>query len=83
LTYSVAWEEHALDAAVGFLADDPYGLRQVMAAIDVLAADPRPVGSAEYGSPDLRRVHVGRYRVLYEITDAKATIVIMHVGRTG
>ncbi|WP_327122461.1 type II toxin-antitoxin system RelE/ParE family toxin [Streptomyces sp. NBC_01341] len=38
-------------------------------------------GSAEYGLPDLRRMHVGRHRVLYEITDVSVTIVVIHVGR--
>ncbi|MFI6416086.1 type II toxin-antitoxin system RelE/ParE family toxin [Streptomyces sp. NPDC050842] len=31
--------------------------------------------------PDLRRMPVGRYRVLYEITEATITIVVIHVGR--
>jgi mRNA interferase RelE/StbE len=54
-----------------------------MDAIDLLADEPRPGGTAEYGSPDLRRMHVGRYRVLYEITEETITIVIIHVGRIG
>ncbi|MGW2369659.1 type II toxin-antitoxin system RelE family toxin [Streptomyces sp. NPDC001667] len=28
-------------------------------------------------------MHVGRYRVLYEISDTTVTIVIVHLGRTG
>jgi mRNA interferase RelE/StbE len=32
---------------------------------------------------DLRRMHVGRYRVLYGITDVTVTLVVMHVGRAG
>ncbi|MFI0220126.1 type II toxin-antitoxin system RelE/ParE family toxin [Streptomyces lydicus] len=28
-------------------------------------------------------MHVGRYRVLYEITGETVTIVVIHVGRTG
>lgn len=63
--------------------DDPDGLRQLMDAVDLLADQPRPPGSAEYGSPNLRRMHVGRYRVMYEITEATVTIVVIHIGRTG
>jgi len=37
-------------------------------AIDRLADNPRPAGSFPYGSPDLRRLRVGRYWVLYEIS---------------
>ena len=48
-------------------------------AIDRLADDRRSAGSFPYGSPDLRRLRVGRYRVLYEITaDA---IAVRHIAR--
>ncbi|GAA3375958.1 hypothetical protein GCM10020367_45770 [Streptomyces sannanensis] len=83
MSYEIVWDEHALNAAARFLKDDPDGLRQLFAAIDLLADDPRPQGSAAYGSPDLRRTHAGRYRVLYEITDQTVTIVIVHLGRIG
>jgi mRNA interferase RelE/StbE len=63
----------------GFLADDPGGLSAVLDAIDQLASDPRPAGSFPYGSPDLRRLRVGRYRVMYEI---KSDVVsIGHIAR--
>ncbi|MEV7181024.1 type II toxin-antitoxin system RelE/ParE family toxin [Kitasatospora sp. NPDC093679] len=81
MTHLIVWDEHAINAAARFLKDDPDGLRQVMDAVDLLADNPRPAGTAEYGSPDLRRLHVGRYRVLYEITDATVTIVVLNVGR--
>ncbi len=48
-------------------------------AIDRLADDPRPAGSFPYGSPDLRRLRVGRYRVLYEITED--AIEVRHIAR--
>lgn len=83
MTYTVVWDEAAIDAAARFLTDDPHGLRQLMDAVDLLADQPRPEGSAAYGSPDPRRIHVGRYRVLYEITEAARTIVVIHVGRLG
>ncbi|MFD7094062.1 type II toxin-antitoxin system RelE family toxin [Streptomyces xanthophaeus] len=83
MTFAVVWDEAAIDAAVRFLKDDPDGLRQLMDAVDFLADEPRTQGTAEYGSPDLRRMHVGRYRVLYEVTDTTVTIVVIHVGRLG
>ncbi|MGW4201747.1 type II toxin-antitoxin system RelE family toxin [Streptomyces sp. NPDC004726] len=83
MTYTVIWDEAAIDTAALFLKDDPGGLRLLMDAVDLLADQPRPNGSAEYGSADLRRMHVGRYRVLYEITDATVTVVTIHIGRTG
>lgn len=83
MNHRITWDEPAINTAAHFLKDDPEGLRQVFAAIDLLAVNPRPIGTAEYGSPDLRRMHVGFYRVLYEITDSTVTIVIMNLGRTG
>jgi mRNA interferase RelE/StbE len=81
LRYAIVWDEAAIDTAARFLQDDPDGLRQLMDAVDLLADDPRPEGTFEYGSPDLRRMHVGRYRVMYEITDTTLTIVVIHIGR--
>ncbi|MFI2030267.1 type II toxin-antitoxin system RelE/ParE family toxin [Streptomyces buecherae] len=83
MTYDIVWDEPAINAAARFLKDDPVGLRHLFDAIDLLAHNPRPAGAAEYGSPNLRRVHVGRYRAMYEITEATASIVVIHIGRTG
>jgi mRNA interferase RelE/StbE len=74
----VDYDERAVNQAAAFL-DDPQGIRAVLDAIDRLADDPRPAGSFPYGSPDLRRLRVGRYRVLYEITDD--AIAIRHIAR--
>ncbi|MFJ9773279.1 type II toxin-antitoxin system RelE/ParE family toxin [Kitasatospora sp. NPDC101157] len=81
MTYEITWDEPVITAAARFLKDDTDGLRQVMDAVDLLADDPRPAGSAPYGFPDLRWIHIGRYRVLYEITEQTMTIVVIHIGR--
>jgi mRNA interferase RelE/StbE len=83
VVYQVVWSERALNQAAGFLADDPDGLAQLLDAVDLLADEPRPVGTAEYGSPDVRRLHVGRYRVLYDIDEMTVTVVVIHAGRLG
>jgi mRNA interferase RelE/StbE len=83
LSYEVIWDVRALSKATAFLKDDQHGREQLFAAVDLLAEDPRPNGSAEYGSPDVRRLYVGRYRVLYEITEATVTVVVIHTGRVG
>jgi mRNA interferase RelE/StbE len=74
----VEYDERAISQAAGFL-DDPQGISQILDAIDRLADDPRLAGSFPYGSPDLRRLRVGRYRVLYEITED--TVTIRHIAR--
>jgi mRNA interferase RelE/StbE len=79
----VIWEVDATNAATRFIKDDPDGLRQVFHAVDLLAQEPRPAGSAELGSQYLRRIHVGRYRVIYEIAESTVTVVVVHLGRVG
>jgi mRNA interferase RelE/StbE len=78
VTLRVEYDERAIDQAAAFL-DDPDGIRAVLDAIDRLADDPRPAGSFPYGSPDLRRLRAGRYRVLYEITGE--TVAVRHIAR--
>jgi mRNA interferase RelE/StbE len=83
VTYSIDWEPPAVAAASRYLADDPDGLIALVTSIDALAADPRPNESFAFGSPDLGRLHIGRYRVLFEITDGTHEILITHIGRSG
>ncbi|MFD7631248.1 type II toxin-antitoxin system RelE/ParE family toxin [Streptomyces sp. NPDC059851] len=81
MPYVIFWNEAVVDTATRFLADDPEGLHQLLQSVDLLAARPRPHGTVAYGSSALRRMHVGRYRILYEVTDTAATIVLRHIGR--
>jgi mRNA interferase RelE/StbE len=74
----VDYDERAIDQAAAFL-NDPPGIRAVLDAIDRLGDEPRPAGSFPYGSPDLRRLRVGRYRILYEITEN--TVAVRHIAR--
>lgn len=79
MTRPIVWSERGINAAAGFLTDDPQGVRQLLKTVDHLADDPKPADSLEYGSPGLRRLRAGRYRILYEIDDDAITVI--HVGR--
>ncbi|MGR8010352.1 type II toxin-antitoxin system RelE family toxin [Streptomyces hypolithicus] len=79
MTYQVIWEPEALAQVEQFAKDDPQGVRQVFTAVDHLADDPRPEGA--FGSTDLLRIHIGIYRVLYEISDQQVRISVIHLGR--
>lgn len=81
MTYEIIFEPRALNSATRFLEEDPSGLALVLDTIDKLAHDPRPSGSIPYGSPDLRRLHIGDYRVLYVIDDDVIRILVTHLGR--
>ncbi|MBT2511523.1 type II toxin-antitoxin system RelE/ParE family toxin [Streptomyces sp. ISL-98] len=79
MSYEVIWEPEALAQAEQFAKDDPTGVRQVFTAVDHLADDPRPDGA--FGSADLLRIHVGIYRVMYEINDRQVRVNVIHLGR--
>jgi mRNA interferase RelE/StbE len=83
MTYAIVWEPAAINSAARFLGDDPAGLHQVINAIELLADNPRPEGASKWGSPDRLRIHVGRYRVLYEVSDTTVTVAVVHLGRVG
>ena len=78
MSLRVDYEERTISRAAEFL-DDPQGIRAVLDAIERLADDPWSTGSFPYGSPDLRRLRIGRYRVLYEITED--AVAVRHIAR--
>ncbi len=79
MRYEVIWEPEALVQTEQLAKDDPKGVRQVFTAVDRLAANPRPDGA--FGSADLLRIHVGRYRVMYGINDTPVRVSVIHLGR--
>ncbi|MCX5318038.1 type II toxin-antitoxin system RelE/ParE family toxin [Streptomyces sp. NBC_00154] len=79
MSYEVIWEPEALAQAERLAKDDPDGVRQVFTAVDRLADNPRPDGA--FGSTDLLRIHIGAYRVMYEISDQQIRVSVIHLGR--
>ena len=65
----------------GFLRDDPIGVAALWDTVSQLADEPRPPESFPYGSPDLRRLRAGRYRVFYTIDEERRVVQIDHVAR--
>lgn len=56
--------------------------KRVAAAIDALAADPRPPGARTIAvvQPGAYRIRVGDYRVLYEIEDDRLIVLVVKIG---
>ncbi|MEU3598685.1 type II toxin-antitoxin system RelE/ParE family toxin [Streptomyces sp. NPDC006798] len=79
MSYEIIWEPEALTQAERLAKTDPAGVRQVFTAVDRLADNPRPKGA--FGSSDVLRIHVGIYRVLYEISDRQVRVSVIHLGR--
>jgi mRNA interferase RelE/StbE len=81
VSYQVNWEIQALDQTAGFLGDDAIGVAALWETVSQLADEPRPGESFPYGSPDLRRLRAGRYRVFYTIDEEQRVVQIDHVAR--
>ena len=79
MSREVAFEDQAISQAAGFLRDNPDGVRAIFEAVDQLLEDPEPAESFAFGTGRLRRLHVGRYRILYRVTDDE--IQVGHIGR--
>lgn len=54
-------------------------MRQAFTAVERLADTPRPDGA--FGSADLLRIHIGAYRVMYEISEKQIRVNVIHLGR--
>ena len=59
----------------------PEDQQRVLRTILPLADDPFPRGSRKLsGYDDVFRIHVGRYRVLYSVSEKKLIIIILKIG---
>ncbi len=59
----------------------PDDQQRVLAAILPLSNDPFPQGSRKLsGYDDVFRIRVGRYRVLYSVSEKKLIIIILKIG---
>jgi len=55
--------------------------RRIATAIERLGADPRPPGSRVLaGHPDLWRIRIGDYRVIYTIKDAELIVLALSIA---
>ncbi|QKV93558.1 type II toxin-antitoxin system RelE/ParE family toxin [Streptomyces sp. NA02950] len=82
MTWRVTWEPAALNAAAGYLKDDPQGVDALLRATDQLAENHRPEGSHPWGT-EHRRLRHGPWRILYRVDPDAHALHIEHVGRAG
>lgn len=54
--------------------------RRLVARIERLAANPRPVGAQKLSGEEKYRLRQGDYRILYEIVDDDLIITVVRVG---
>ena len=77
MTYQVQIERQALKALRQI---DAKQRRRIEDRIANLAVDPRPAGSIRLTGSEAMRVRVGDYRVIYTVSDAAVTVVVIKVG---
>lgn len=53
---------------------------RIIAAIRLLAHDPRPAGSKKLTGREAWRIRSGRYRIIYEIHDERIEIFVISIG---
>jgi mRNA interferase RelE/StbE len=81
VSYAIEWKA---SARKDIRKLDPPIRRRVIAAVEELGRDPRPVGSVTLtGSPGWRRIRIGAYRVVYEVHDDALLVLVLRVGSRG
>ena len=60
----------------------PTHQRRIRDVIAALAANPRPTGALQI-HPDIYRIRVGRYRVIYHVDDVNRVVTIGRVDSRG
>lgn len=78
----MAWRIEVLRPAARALRGLPRAdQRAIAAAIDGLAAEPRPPGSRVLrGSRTLYRIRVGDYRIVYAIEAERLVVLVVRIG---
>ena len=54
--------------------------RRIIARIEALADEPRPIGVEKLSGAEQYRVRQGNYRILYQIEDAVLIVTVVRVG---
>jgi mRNA interferase RelE/StbE len=55
-------------------------LRRILATIDSLSEEPRPLGVERLSGQEKYRVRQGNYRIIYEINDKEVIVIVVKVG---
>jgi mRNA interferase RelE/StbE len=54
---------------------------RLRSAIDDLRENPRPTGCVKLADePDLYRIRVGDYRIVYQVKDAEVKVLVLSIG---
>jgi mRNA interferase RelE/StbE len=77
MTYRIEISRRAAKAVTSL---DKQLRRKILAAIDALSGDPRPVGCRKLAGQQAWRIRVGDYRIIYEIHDQVLLVIVVDIG---
>lgn len=80
MTYSVRIKRSAVKALARLPKHDRV---RIVDAIDGLAKHPHAGSALKGGLRGLRRIRVGRYRVVYEVQDEALVVLVVRVAQRG
>jgi mRNA interferase RelE/StbE len=75
----LVFEQAYLAGFKDLVTTDRVAARRLMAMVNSLARNPNPEGSVHLGGSLIYRLHVGDYRVMYEVTED--TVRIWTLGK--
>ena len=76
--YAVRYDPKALEELSRL---DMPAARRIVRAVDGMSVDPRPSGARPLvGYPELWRIRVGDYRVVYTVKDAEFVVLVLRVA---
>ncbi len=55
-------------------------VRRILARIEALREEPRPVGSEKISAQERYRLRQGNYRILYTIEDSELVVEVVKIG---
>ena len=76
-SYELAFKKSVAKDLRSFPKQD---VKRIMQRIRSLADDPRPPGCEKLSGLERYRVRQGIYRIIYEIEDARLTVLVVRVG---
>jgi mRNA interferase RelE/StbE len=54
--------------------------RRILAKIEKLSENPRPMGATKLSGHEAYRIRIGDYRIIYAIADEKLLVLVVEIG---
>ncbi|MEV6673905.1 type II toxin-antitoxin system RelE/ParE family toxin [Streptomyces sp. NPDC051162] len=82
MRYTLIWANNTARKLRELRQRDGDAVKPFHDAINGLVRDPRPAAAVRMGGTDSYRLHVGKYRALYDIDDGNVSVTVLMIGNT-